>query len=166
MLSVPALPSLCTALFSWRCPHLHPMFFSRPYPSPLCCPGPQHPAEGAGQAGTERGAAQGAAAAEQGAGILHPSPGADRRLHLQPGEDGLGHPWLWLGILPHLVLKTQDWRRNELLAQGPSLFSFQGTAGRVWCCLLELLKQTRNTRRVTGGREMLPISCRAGLGFL
>lgn len=81
----PSLP-LCTSMsslglsLSSSC-----TWFSRPYPTALCCSGPQHPAPG-GLPDIDGGAAERSSAPEWRAGVLHPPPGADRSLHLQPGK--------------------------------------------------------------------------------
>lgn len=139
----PSLP-LCTSvsssglLLSSSC-----TCFSRPYPTPLCCSGPQHPTPGAGLPDTDRGAAERSSAPEWRAGVLYPPPGTDRSFHLQPGK-GLAQLsvcrlFVW-ELSPALsdacaMLKLYNWRRNELLTEGPSLFPFQVTACGVSCCL-------------------------------
>lgn len=159
MLSVAALPPLCPSVFSWHCPHLHPIFLFQAIPLSTALSWPTTPCWGIRAGRQWQRSSTGSCSSR--AGSWNPASTSWCRPE-PPSTAGWGwasHPWFSLGILLHLVLKTQDWRRNELLAQGPSLFSFQGAAGRVRCCLLDTL-------RVTGGREVLPTSCRAGLGFL
>lgn len=81
----PSLP-LYTSISLLRLLSSSCTWFSRPYPTPLCSAGPQHPAPGAGMPDVDRGAAERSSAPEQRAGVMYPPPGADRSLHLQPGE--------------------------------------------------------------------------------